>query len=233
MGGRRKETGTKRDYGMTAYSLLIEKIQKGKNPYEGFPVDKWRGVWYGDPGAQRNLIDQSIANLRPSLIIEVGSFVGESAIHMAKQIKIQSLDCAILCVDTWCAGFDHHVGAPEKLNMHFGRSDLFYRFMANVIEHNCQDVIVPFAMDSIGAARVIKWLGLVPTLIYVDASHEKGDVIRDYDAYWDLLPKGGGMLVDDLTAHFPGVIHDWNEFLVKNELTATTVEGEKGLVIKP
>ena len=28
--------------------------------------------------------------------------------------------------------------------------------------------------------------------------------MRDYEAYWDLLPSGGGMLVDDLSWIFHG-----------------------------
>jgi len=87
-------------------------------------------------------------------------------------------------------------------------------------------------MDSIGAARVIKWLGLVPNLIYVDASHEQGDVFRDYEAYWDLLGPGGGMLVDDLTNYFPGVVADWNRFMGTYAVEPVLVEGEKALAIK-
>lgn len=218
---------------MTPYSLLIDKLHQGKLPYNGFPVSEWGGTWYGDPGAQREIFAKCIGRLNPSIIIEVGSFVGESAIHMAKILKAQKRDCAILCIDTWYAGFDHFKGAREKINPHFGRPDFYYKFMANVIANSCQDVIVPFAIDSINGARVVKWLGLVPDLIYVDASHEGGDVRRDYDAYWDLLPAGGGLLVDDLTGWFPGVLEDWASFTKDHSLTAVLTEGEKALVIKP
>ena len=218
---------------MTPFQLLIDKIHEGKNPYTGFPSAEWSGTWYGDPGAQREIYAKCIECTNPGLIIEVGSFVGESAIHMAKLVKAQNRSCAILCVDTWYAGYDHWLGAREKIRMHFGRPDFYYKFIANVIQNDCQDVIVPFAMDSIGAARVIKWMGLVPGFIYVDASHEQGDVYRDYEAYWDLLPSGGGMLCDDLSRHFPGVLHDWDMFLKVNSLTPALIEGEKGLLIKP
>lgn len=218
---------------MTPFSLLIDKIHEGRNPYTGFPFGEWQGTWYGDPGANREIFSKCIETLRPSIIIEVGSFVGESAIHMAKLIKAQKRDCAILCVDTWCFGFDHFLGAREKIRPHFGRPDLYYKFVANVIANGCQDVIVPFAIDSINGARVIKWLGLVPGLIYVDASHEAGDVRRDYEAYWDLLGPGGGMLVDDLTNWFPGVVADWTAFTADHGLTPVLTEGEKALVVKP
>ncbi len=217
---------------MNVFDFLIEKLHNGKNPYAGFPAAEWGGTWYGDPGAARDIFKESIkvTNASTKLIIEVGSFIGESAIHMSKFVKPGG---AILCVDTWYAGFDHWKGAREKIQMHFGRPDFYYKFIANVITRECQDRIVPFAMDSIGAARVIGWLGLVPQLIYVDASHEKGDVLRDYEAYWALLPSGGGMLVDDLSNHFPGVVEDWTYFTSKYNLKPKLAEGEKALIIKP
>ena len=218
---------------MTAFKSLIDNVHLGKNPYDGFPARDWAGTWYGDPGATRSIFGECIKRLNPRLIVEVGSFVGESAIHMAKILKAHGYDCAILCVDTWYAGYDHWLGAREKINMHFGRPDLFYKFIANVITNECQDVIVPLAMDSAGAARVIKWLELVPDFIYVDASHEQGDVIRDLEAYWALLPSGGGLLMDDLTNHFPGCLHDWESFTIRHNLKSTLAEGEKALVVKP
>ena len=218
---------------MNPFQLLLDKIHLGKNPYLFFPIDGWTGTWYGDPGAQREIYAKCFELTNPSIIIEVGSFIGESAIHMAKLIKAQKRDCAILCIDTWYAGFDHFLGAREKIQPHFGRPDFYYKFIANVIAHGCQDVIVPFAIDSINGARVVKWLGLVPQLIYVDASHEEGDVIRDYEAYWDLLTPGGGLLADDLSGHFPGVVKDWTTFTDRNNLAAVLVEGEKALCIKP
>lgn len=218
---------------MTSYDTLIGVIHGGRNPYTGFPAEQWGGTWYGDPGAQREIFEKAIKATNPSLIIEVGSFVGESAIHMAKIVKEQNRDCVILCVDTWYAGFDHWKGAREKIVSHFGRPDFYYKFIANVISNGVQDVIVPFAMDSIGAARVLKWLGIQSGLVYVDASHEQGDVYRDYSAYWDLISPGGGMLCDDLSNHFPGVLSDFKEFCHFKSLQPVLTEGEKALLIKP
>lgn len=218
---------------MSTFQLLLDKVHQGKNPYTDFPTGGWAGTWYGDPGAQRAIFDRAIERTAPGVIVEVGSFVGESAIHMAKQLRARRLDAAILCVDTWYAGFDHWLGAREKIQMHFGRPDLYYKFVANVLTHEVGDWILPLAMDSIGAARVLKWMQIPIRLVYIDASHEQGDVGRDYEAYWDLLPSGAGMLVDDLSGHFPGVLHDWGEFVLKHNLKPVLTEGEKSLVIKP
>lgn len=217
---------------MKPYDLVLSKLHGGKNPYEGYPWQQWTGAWYHDPAASRPIFRTAMEK-NPQVVIEVGSFVGESAIHMAKLMKELGNDGLIICVDTWYAGFDHYKGAPEKIRGHFGRPDLYYRFMANVIQHQVQDRILPLAMDSINAARVLGWIGIQADFIYVDASHEEGDVLRDYNAYWDLVRSGGAMMVDDLTNHFPGVLKDWAKFIKAKKLTPYLTEGEKAIVIKP
>jgi cephalosporin hydroxylase len=217
---------------MKPYDLVLSKLHGGKNPYDGYPWQQWLGAWYSDPAASRPIFRTAMEK-NPQVVIEVGSFVGESAIHMAKLMKELGNDGLIICVDTWYAGFDHYKGAPEKIRGHFGRPDLYYRFMANVIQHQVQDRILPLAMDSINAARVLGWIGIQADFIYVDASHEEGDVLRDYNAYWDLVRSGGAMMVDDLTNHFPGVLKDWAKFIKAKKLTPYLTEGEKAIVIKP
>lgn len=218
---------------MTPFNLLLEKIHQGVNPYTNFPANDWCGTWYGDPGATREIFNIAIDQIKPGLIVEVGSFVGESAIHMANFLKWRGSEAAILCVDTWYAGYDHWKGAREKIVMHFGRPNLYYKFLANVVGNQCEGIILPFATDSLNGARVLAWLGIVPQLIYIDASHEQGDVLRDLEAYWALLPTGGGLLVDDISNHFPGVVHDWLAFMKTHALKPHTSQGEKALVIKP
>jgi cephalosporin hydroxylase len=217
---------------MTIYQSLLDKLHRGKSPYTGFPEREWDGAWYGDPGAQRNIFRQAIDKAKPGLIIEVGSFVGESAIFMAEYLQAIGRDSAILCVDTFYGGVDHYKGAPEKINMHFGRPDLYYRFVSNVIQRGQQDRIVPLALDSVNAARLLKTMGIVPQMVYVDASHEAGDVLQDLIAYWHMLEPGGVMLVDDLSAHFPAVVKDWDAFLSLYHLKPFAMEGEKGMLVK-
>lgn len=216
----------------SVYSNLLSKIHFGKNPYEGFPVDQWAGTWYNDCGATRTTFSNCIDRFKPKLIVEVGSFVGESAIWMAKHCKKIGLDSTILCIDTWMGGIDHWKSVPEKLKFHFGRSSLFYQFMGNVIKHGVQDVILPLSMDSKNASRILSMHGINADMIYIDASHEEGDVLQDYCAYWPLLNNGGAFLVDDLTGWFPGVVADFGRFC-KSTGIEPEIEGEKGLLVKP
>ena len=215
---------------MSVFDFLIEKIHHGKNIYSGFPANEWAGAWYGDHGAMREIFKTAIDKANPGLIVEVGSFVGESAIFMADYLG--NRDSAVLCVDTWYGGIDHYKGAPEKINMHFGRPDLFYRFMSNVIAKGESGKIVPLALDSQNAARLLKNMGIAPDLVYVDASHEFEDVFRDLVSYWELIKPGGVMLVDDLSDWFPGCVQAWHKFLDTYSLKPVAMEGEKGMLVK-
>lgn len=218
---------------MTVYQILLEKIHHGQSPYAGFPMSQWAGTWYNDGGAARDIFKTAIDLSNPGLIVEVGSFVGESTIFMANHLKSQNRDAAILSVDTWMGGIDHWKSVPEKLRFWFGRPSLYYQFLGNVMQHKVQDMILPLSLDSINAARLIRMLELKPAMVYVDGSHEQGDVIRDFEAYWELLGRGGYMMVDDLTGWFPGVLHDFDEFCDRHGIKPVRVEGEKGLFLKP
>lgn len=217
---------------MTAYSELMELIHGASNPYLNFPPDSWRGH-YNTDGSERPIFRRTMDRVQPRIIIEVGTFLGGSAIHMAQHAKAKGWDCAVLCVDTWLGGVDHWLRAKEKLRPHFGRPSLYYHFIANVIEAGVQDYIVPFTLDSLAAARFLKTAKVKCQMTYIDGSHEEGDVLRDYEAYWELIEPNGAMLVDDLTNWFPGVVADWGRFLNHHNLMASEIEGEKGLVFKP
>lgn len=226
---------------MTKFNELLQLLHRGVNPYAGFPVESWRGTWYNDPGAQREILKQNLdkaafnAGGRPMVIVECGSFVGESACYMGQHLKATGRDAVIICVDTFYGGIDHFKGAPEKINNHFGRPDLFYRFMANVIDRGCADMILPLAIDSINGARLLKHLGIQADFAYIDASHEESDVLRDYEAYWEIMRPGGVFVIDDHSNHFPGVVKDWATFSKKHKIPESKwdVSGEKIAVVKP
>lgn len=217
---------------MNLYERLRQTIFGTHDPYAGFPYREWSGVWYSDKGACQPIFKEAIHLANPGIIVEVGSFVGESAIHMAKCLQEEKLEAVILCVDTWGGGIDHWEKVPEKLRFWFGRPSLFYQFMGNVCDHSVQGYILPIAMDSINGARLLKLKGIVPNMVYVDGSHEAGDVLRDMGTYWNLIPKGGVMLSDDVGPWFPEVENDWYHFVGLMGLKPYKRVDEKALLIK-
>ena len=219
----------------TVFDSLVNKIHLGVNPYADFPADAPVEQWNGWD-SQHPFFHEAIDALRPQAIIEIGSFLGGSAIHMARRLQELKLDAAIICVDTWLAEnvlwLDE--GWRPRLRHKFGRPEYYPVFLANVIDAGLQDYIVPLPMDSIAAARFLKQLGVHAQLVYVDGSHQKGDVLRDIEFYWGLLDAGGVMLLDDYgnsgTVSF--VDHDLIVFCNGRALTFTA-QGLKAWLVKP
>lgn len=169
------------------------------DPFEGFSVvpDTKLWGWNGD----RELFTELIVDVKPSLIIEVGSWMGQSASTMARacQMNPETEDTVVICVDTWL-GSKEHWRDPElihHLELVNGYPTFFLRFMTNMVNAGVQDNIVPVPMPSQIAASYLKDFSLKADLIYIDGSHDEKDVYDDLYAYWDLLAPGGSVFGDD------------------------------------
>jgi predicted O-methyltransferase YrrM len=192
-----------------------------ENPLETFEPDS--DDMQGWTSTSRSF-ELAIKEANPKFIIEVGSWKGASAVHMAGLAP----EAHILCIDTW-------LGSPEMVSLnnnlydHFRRlhgwPQLYFTFISNVIRHVGRERICPLPMPSTVAAPLLKKMNIQADMIYIDGSHEYLDVLRDIDDYWPLLKPGGVMLLDDYG--FPGV-----RKAIDEKLKATEV-GEKALVRKP
>ncbi len=140
-----------------------------------------------------------IETTKPKLIVEVGTWLGASAIHMAKLCKKRGLDAKIICVDTWL-GASEHYSNPDwsaTLDFKFGYPQLYYGFLRNVIEADCFDMIVPLPLDTKSGSEVIAEHGLRPDLIYIDAGHSFDACLSDLRNYASVVDKTGIILGDD------------------------------------
>lgn len=133
-----------------------------------------------------------IASVQPHVIIEVGSWMGASACHMASLAPT----ALIYCVDTFEGSAEHQgPSLPRDSN---GRITLLDTFNNNVRDRGHQDHIVTVVSRSVAAAEnEFKSWGFLADLIYIDGSHAYEDVKADLAAYWPLLRSGGVMFGDD------------------------------------
>lgn len=152
----------------------------------------------GESDAFRQLIEET----KPTLIVEVGTWKGASALQMAKVTRAAALPTQILCVDTWLGALEFWTDQndPERyssLRLRNGYPNVYYQFLANVCHKGFQDRIVPFPQTASIASLWLRYYGMKPEMIYIDASHEEEDVYQDLCNYWGLVNANGVLFGDD------------------------------------
>lgn len=166
-----------------------------------------------------------IALAEPNVIVEVGTWKGASALHMAKLTDDELTHSRIYCVDTWLGGVDHmaHEEEPPNGLMRFhGYPQLFFQFLHNVKESGFADRIFPIVNSSLNGAKYLQLQNISADLIYVDGDHTYDGCYNDIVAFWNLLNPGGYMFGDDFS--FPSVQHAVSRFAYERQ-TDMEVEG--------
>jgi len=180
-----------------------------------FPKTNITG-WNGNSKIFNVLID----DLKPSTIIEVGSWKGMSAINMASLCKNNNIKTTIYCVDTWLGAIEFWTyanGDERDTKQKNGYPQVYYEFLSNVVNENYQDYIIPVTLPSNTASKYFKYFNIKADLIYIDGSHEYDDVISDITNYYELLNDGGIIFGDD--SNWDGVYKALMEFCNKNQKT--------------
>ena len=156
-----------------------------------------------------------IDKIRPKVIIEVGTWLGASALYMARLLKERKIEGTIICVDTWLGSLEHFMEPElrEYTRRKNGYPQLYPQFLANVIFENMQETIVPVPLTSHQASRFLLKKGIIADMIYIDSGHEEAEVCADINDYWELLRDGGVLIGDDYSeSSWPGVFNAANRF---------------------
>jgi hypothetical protein len=148
---------------------------------------------------------------KPLVIVEVGSWKGLSTSTMARLCKAKNASAKIIAIDTW-------LGAPEfwtwgknedirgkSLLLQNGYPSVFYTFTKNMKKLGHDDMIAPLPMASVCAVDILKYYGITPDIVYVDAAHEYESVKQDIQLYFKLVKDNGWIFGDDYSIHWHGV----------------------------
>jgi hypothetical protein len=204
------------------------------SPYDDFDIAPYETDLQGW-NSVHPIFRQLIGRLEPGLIIEVGSWKGASAIHMAELAKAHRPDCRIVCIDTWTAS-NKALWTQPKLRETYERSNgfptVYWQFLANVVRAGHRDMILPLPVTSSCGAEILDHYEVLADLIYIDAGHSLDDVALDLKHYWPLVRPGGFMFGDDYTENWPGVHQAVIQFCAANGLRLLT-NREKWCVMKP
>lgn len=174
--------------------------------------------WNGNSRVFREFIEE----IKPTTIIEVGSWKGMSAITMGNAVKELKLNTTIHCVDTWLGAIEFWTTGKNTYDRNLktknGYPQIYYQFLSNVVHNNLEDVILPFPNTSENGYRYFKYHNITAQMIYIDASHEEDDVYRDLNNYYELLENNGILFGDDYQKDWPGVINSVNRFAEEKNL---------------
>lgn len=158
--------------------------------------------WHGNDPIFRELILEK----QPEVIIEVGTWKGQSAINMALICKELGLKTKIYCIDTWLGALEFWHGlnhTPERnLMLKNGYPQIYYQFLSNVVHKGVQDYIIPVPLPSSIGFKLLKKMNIVADLIYIDGSHDYEDVISDLYATKHVSSLNKTVIFGD----------DWNTF---------------------
>ena len=118
--------------------------------------------------------------------VEVGSFLGKSAVYMAVEIINSGKNIRFDCIDHW-EGSEEHSG-NDKVNL----DTMYEDFLKNI--EPVKGVINPIKMSSIEASKLYKPNSL--DFIFIDASHDTQSVREDL-TYWMPRIKEDGIIAGD------------------------------------
>ena len=183
---------------------VSELVSESPAPPVATEVSGWRT-------SDSSVFAQLIAETRPTRIIEVGTWLGMSAITMLQAAAGAGVHPQLICVDTWLGSQEFWDGMADRtdhdLRLRAGYPRVYDQFLANVRATSFSAQIVPCPMPSRQAARLFSAQSITAELIYLDGSHEEEDVLDDCQHYWPLVREGGILFGDDYLPHqWPGVV---------------------------
>lgn len=192
---------------MSQFKKIKKLIHGELDVYENFNHTQYENTLSPGSMPSNELLQHIVEQENPSLIIEVGSFLGWSAWGMSSKMKELNPEGVTICVDSWMGGADHWQEATfnkeSRIKRKNGYPTFYYNFLANMCYAGMQETIIPFAYPSITAAIILQKIfeenQLQADMIYVDGSHEYWDVILDLTNYYPLVKEGGLIFGDDWT----------------------------------
>lgn len=174
---------------------------------------------------------------KPHLVVEVGSWLGASACHMAsilQQMNLTPHDWEIVCVDTWLGSSEMWKDKSDQtrygqLNLVKGYPSIYYQFIQNIVNSGWRSHITPCPMPSLQAARFLKSYDVHPDVVYLDASHDYEDVLADLRAWYPLTKDV--IFGDDLYT-FMDVHKALEQFCNETGITYREVGGRQWVITK-
>lgn len=165
--------------------------------------------WFHHGPKILELLDQH----RPKVCVELGSWLGASAIPVARSIR--RWGGTLTCVDTW--GGDIHTTTAKSPWM-------LVSCARNIIDGGVGPSVRLIPSESVIAGQ--HWSGPIDYL-YVDADHSEQACAADLAAWFPHVRPGGLIVGDDYdNPLFPGVKSAWESFAREHSIELTRYQSD-------
>ncbi len=151
----------------------------------------------------------------PVVVVELGSFVGTTALALAATGRVDR----IFCIDTWEGTPGEEVSPISLAFRDFGGDGVYRTFLENVGDF-LGSVITPLRMPSVEAATLPQMRDL--DFVFIDADHSYEGCKADIEAWLPRVRPGGICAGHDYCNFFPGVMQAVNE---REELQGSNLIG--------
>lgn len=148
--------------------------------------------WFGATG--RYIWEKIIPQVRPTKILEVGSYEGRSACFLLDTLSPIVEGMTVHCIDTWEGGDEHdktQMAAVEK------RFDANTKLALRGNEGNTLRFYKHKGRSDFELAKLLKHHQNFFDFIYIDGSHQAADVLCDAVLAFRMLKPSGIMCFDD------------------------------------
>ncbi|KAG1359152.1 hypothetical protein COCNU_08G005980 [Cocos nucifera] len=183
---------------------VLDRVYNGSSPYAGFPPPAIAPLLYPPPhrlrgwGSTKPVFRDLIESVRPLTIIELGTFLGASALHMAALSRNLSLPSLILCLDDFRGwpGFRRRFPRDIPPPLH-ADALLLPQFMLAVAAAGEADRVIPVPFSTGSALAALCDWGVYGDLIEVDAGHDFHSAWADINMAYAVLRPGGVLFGHD------------------------------------
>lgn len=154
----------------------------------------------------------------PIFGLEVGTFVGSTAVKLGKAMKARE-GSHLLCIDPFTGSGEMWFVDRFRKDLQFknGRPRIFELWMENIRRNGLAECIQPWCLTSMAAAQMLGFLPWIVDFVFLDSAHLQDETHLEIKAYWRLLEKGGLLFGDDYDS-FPPVRQDVDRFVAETGL---------------
>jgi hypothetical protein len=163
-----------------------------------------------------------VGAVRPALIVELGTFFGESYFGFCQAVEEQSLRCTCYSIDTWC-GDDQGGYYDEEVYLDVDAYNRrLYASFSNLRRTTFDEARGSFADESID-------------ILHIDGHHSYESVAHDFENWFSAVRPGGIVLLHDVSVQLPGfgVWRLWEELSCKYQTFTFSNSYGLGVLRKP